>query len=342
MSASRVDVDKLLKALGLVAFREGRKWRASCPHPDHPHPPGKVSTPSWSMKDDENAGSHHCFGCGFGGGPWELVAAVRGLTLEEAGKWVHQELGGLRPVEEADLPLVRISHGPLVEPFEMDLPQGVQIPSVDGSEWFAPAWDYLTGPVAEKKRGVAAWQLARWHIGFALWGRLSMRVVVPVYTRRRLLSYVARAFVGDIRRYDVASKKVDRGARPEVALFGEPGWDPNVSVATVAEGIFGMLNFERAEAPNPTGILGAENLGPEKIDMLSRFELVLVGTDPDFAGDRSFEKIHDALCRYTEVRRVPLIHKPDDAPTPELRDCWRAAMTRRRRVWPTAPPPSGR
>lgn len=295
------------------------------------------------MKDDENAGSHHCFGCGFGGGPWELVAAVKGLTLEEAGKWVHQELGGTRPVSMDDIPRVRISHGAPAVPWEMQLPQGVRIPSVDGSEWFAPALEYLVGPVSAGKRGVAAWQLARWHIGYAIWGRCSMRVVVPVYTGGRLLSYVARAFVDDgRRRYDVAEKKVDLGSRPDAALFGEPGWDPEVNVATVVEGAFGMLNFERAEAPNPTAILGAQNLGPEKIDLLSRFDLLLVGTDPDEAGEASFVKIHDALCRYTEVRRVPLYHKPDEAPEAQLADCWRAAMIRRRRVWPTAPPASGR
>lgn len=338
--SQRLDVGQLLSALGIAAAHEGSRYVASCPAPGHPHPASKASTPSWSMLEGEKAGSHHCFGCGFGGGPWELVAAVRGLSLEEAGKWVRAELGGHRAAEDSDVPLVRVER-PRPRPSEMVLPFGVQVPSVDGSPWFLPAHEYLTLPVARGGRGVAPWQLERWHLGYAVKGRssLRMRVVVPVFTRGRLLSYVARSFVDDGGpRYDVASPRPnkwtglvpDPGARPDVALFGEPGFEPPVEgarrVATVVEGVFGMLAFERAGAPNPCAILGASNLGPEKVELLSQFDLLLVGTDPDEAGERAFGVIRDALCRWTEVRRIPLVHKPDEAPEEYLQETWVEAL----------------
>jgi hypothetical protein len=99
------------------------------------------------------------------------------------------------------------------------------------------------------------------------------------------------------------------------------------------------LAFERAGAPNPSAILGASNLGPEKLEMLAQHSLILVGTDPDEAGDMAFETIRLALHRWTEVRRIPLAYKPDEAPIEALRAGLRAA-TMRRRVWPTAAHPS--
>lgn len=334
----RQGVEQLLRALGIDATPEGDRLKAPCPHPQHVHPPGKVSTPSWSIIcEGEKAGSHHCFGCGLmAGGPWELVAAVRGLSLEEARKWIRRELGGTREAEETDLPVVRLLT-PRRAPSEMVLPFGVQIPSVDGSTWFQPAYDYLTRPIPEGGRGVAPWQVERWHVGYAVRGRdsLRMRVVVPVYTRGRLLSYVARAFINDGRpRYDVASPRPnkwtgivqDPGARPEVALFGEPGFDDG-EVCTVGEGVFGMLAFERSGAPNPCAILGASNLGPEKVELLARFKLLLVGTDPDDAGERAFRAIYEALCRWTEVRRIPLPHKPDESTDYELSLAWKTALS---------------
>jgi DNA primase len=122
----------------------------------------------------------------------------------------------------------------------------------------------------------------------------------------------------------------DPGARPDVALFGEPGFEHPVEgqrrVGTVVEGVFGMLAFERAGAPNPCATLGASNLGPEKVELLSQFDVLLVGTDPDAAGDKAFQVIHDALCRWTEVRRIHLEYKPDEAPEDYLQRAWMATL----------------
>jgi DNA primase len=332
--STRVDIPTLLEKLGIRATRgTGERWLAPCPSAGH-----RDSDPSWSIRDDdgEQHGSHWCFGCGFGGGPWELAAEVLGLSLEidpatkrcEAGEWVWQNVVSRRrrAADEDDLPTVRIVEASPELP-EMMLPPGVVIPSVAGCGWHPAAEAYLDG------RGVEAWQRERWHLGYATRGRCAWRVVIPVHTRGRLVSYAARLFIDDPGRprYD-AARGSDLGARPELALFGEPGFDPDLGVVTVTEGAFKALAMERAGAPNPCAILGASNMGPEKLEILASFRTVLSAFDPDQAGARAHEQLRAALARYCDVRPVPLHASPDDQDEAANAAAWKAALMRRRRT----------
>jgi DNA primase len=308
----RIDVPKLCKALGLDARKRGALWFAKCPaHAD--------SDPSWRIVDDPRSdrhGSHHCFSCGWGGGPWELVSHVLDISLEEAGRWVMAEMLDRRVADDDDVPrvVIREMQKPVTE---MVLPSGVLIPSLDGSEWFTPALEYL------EFRGVPQWQRERWHIGYALHGSCNMRIVVPVVTGGKLISYVARAFVDDGRaRYDVA-RRWEAGARSDVALFGEPGFVDR-DTATVTEGVFKALAMERAGAPNPCAILGASNLGDEKIANLAKFRRILIATDPDRAGEQCADLLRTTLGRWCDLVRVPLEIAPDDATVEQNETAWRA------------------
>lgn len=281
--------------------------------------------PSWSIVDDGGPrhGSHHCHACGFNGGPWELVAAVRGLPLDEAGAWCWEHVvgGSNRALEDNDLPSLRVVL-PRAPVFEMAIPNHVKIPSVDGSEWNPDARAYL------ERRGIPDWQIQRWHVGYATLGRCAWRVFVPVYTNGRLLSYVARSIFNDgSARYD-AGRRTDPGCRPDAALWGEPGFDYGVRVATVTEGVFKGFAMERATAPNPCAVLGANNLGADKIAALARFDALLIATDPDKAGRECAERLSDLLVRYVEPIRVEFKKAPDDATIEENGDAWRAAMTK--------------
>jgi DNA primase len=301
---TETDIGELLDALGIKSKREGKKLKALCPaHKD--------SSPSWSIIADGGPknGSHHCFACGFNGGPWELVAAVKDLELTEAAKWIRETFSGERKIEDADVPNVVVKPNLLRR--TLQLPHGVQIPSVDGSEWSNPAYQYLVS------RGIPDWQIERWHIGFATRGRCAWRVIVPVHTRDRLVSYVARAFLNDGRmRYLTPARS--EGTAPELALFGEPGFDMTCDTCTVAEGVFSAMALERAGAPNPRAILGASSLGPMKLALLNQFRTVLVATDPDRAGDKAFEELHRGLSRRSDVRRVELVLAPDDSDENDL------------------------
>lgn len=323
----RAPVGRLLDALGIKARRNGRVWKACCPNPEHDD-----RNPSWSIVDDNGprSGSHRCHSCGFGGGPWELVAAVRGLHLSEpwegsAAEWYSTHIlgGAERELEDREVPELRITAPRVPPPAEMMIPNHVYIPSVDGSEWHPRALSYL------EDRGVPDWQRARWHVGYATLGRCAWRVFVPVYTRGRLLSYVARAFIDDGRiRYLTPERSQEPGCRPDAALWGEPGFDPEVRVATVTEGVFKAMAMERAEAPNPCAILGSQNLGADKIALLTQFDALLIATDPDKAGRTSAEKIADLTVRYAEPILANVEIPPDDATEEQNRAVWTEAIRR--------------
>lgn len=299
----KLDVETLLRYLGINAKRErGKtKWAAKCPSPDHPD-----NSPSWSIVDNEGArnhGSHHCLACGFGGGPWELVAAMRGLSKEEAGALVKSLLTSSGP---AIVPKVVI--GTRARLREFTLPDGTIIPD-SVSQFYPPARTYLN-----EERRVPDWQIKRWRMGYALTGRLRFRAVIPVYTSGRLRTYSARAFVDGIRRYDAGLEK--HGAEPGEAVFGEPKFDPTLDTVTIAEGCFSMLALERACAPNPCAILSSY-LTPGRILALSRFKRIIVATDPDAAGDKVMKAILP-LGRRVEIVRLRLDKAPDDVPDFQL------------------------
>ncbi len=300
-----LDIQALLIHLGIQARRVGRRYQARCPSPEHPD-----KKPSWSIEDQPGQGrhgSHHCFACGFGGGPWELVAAVRQCTLAEAATWLGREFGGKRGQAETSIrsPEVRI-----IMPSQLStcrVPAGVLVPSADGSRWFAPALDYLV------QRGLTGRQIRRWGIGYALTGKLAMRIFVPVVTGDRLRTWVARAFVRAERRYLKPSRERD-GDDSRSALWGEPGWRNDLDTCTVAEGIFSALALERADAPNPCAILGS-GVSPHQLAMIGTHRRILVATDPDKAGDKAAAEILDAFGA-KRVVRVKLACSPDDAGRP--------------------------
>lgn len=308
--ARSTDVETLLRLLGIRAKRQGRKWVAKCPDPAH-----NDNDPSWSIVDNEGSrrhASHHCFSCGFGGGPWELAAAIWDEPVDEAGKKLSAMLhGGKR---KAELPNIVVERPARRSRRVFKLPIGTIIPG-PGGEWYGPALDYLT-----ETRRVPRWQIDKWGIGYAIRGRLRGRVVLPVYTAGELVTYSARAFIGGIRRYD-AGREVF-GARPKRAVFGEPFFDSELDTATIAEGAFSTLALERGGFPNPGGILSSE-FTPGRARIFDRFERIVIATDPDKAGEK-VAKFISVLGRRARVDRLELPASADDIPDDELADIRRA------------------
>lgn len=297
-------VRQLLKFLEIEARYNGSAWEAVCPNPNHDD-----HNPSWSIVDDgsDRTGSHYCKSCKFRGGPWELAAAILRMPLRDAGK-VLQEIAaeGYIPKGVPRVNVINTSKTP-----EFRLPEGVQIPSLDGSRWFGPALSYL------RKRGVTDDQIEKWGIGFALKGILANRVVIPVYGAGGVLrTYSARALSPSMHPRYEAGKKV-HGATPKLAVFGEIHYDRTVKTVTVAEGCFSALALERAGAPNVSAILSSE-VTPERLRIISTdFDRIIVATDPDHAGDAAHRAILPARRRAEIVRYRPRL-SPDDMPHDEL------------------------
>lgn len=311
-------MEALLKALDIPYKRHGYNLTALCPSPDH-----NDSKPSWTIVDRPGSakhGGHKCWSCGFRGGPWELVIAVRGVDEDGAADFVKAIVTG-KPREFAGVPTVRVRVPPPAA-YEYCLPPGVCIPSLDGSEWPDVFADYL------ERRGVTAEQIIQWHIGFATRGPLAWRVVIPVHTRGRLVAHVARAVFDDRERYDMPTRRGRnvRNAQPEAALFGEPLLDPTFPVLTIAEGSFSKLALDRAGAPNTVALLGSD-WSAEKAAILTvmPWQHVIVATDPDDAGDRVARSI-SMNFRSKKISRIRLGESPDDCELVLLRDAVHSAL----------------
>jgi DNA primase len=315
----RLDVEALLTELGIEFERVGDNLKSCCPNPDHPD-----SNPSWTIVDRPGwakHGGHRCFSCGFGGGPWELVQAVRGLDEEAAGEYVTAFILG-RPRQFPGLPRVRVEMQPRAA-VEYVLPPQVSIPSVDGSQWPDVFLDYLNA------RGVTQEQVVRWSIGFATRGTLAWRIVIPVHTRGRLVAHVARAVFDDRPRYDMP--QTSRRAAPDLALFGEPLLDSQQGVITIAEGAFSMLALERAGAPNPVALLGSAWTVPKAAILTAgHWKHVLIATDPDDAGERVARELAVSF-RTSRISRIRVGRSPDDCQSEELQQAITAALSCSRR-----------
>lgn len=307
-----VDAPALLDRLGIVYRRRGRALWACCPHRFHNADGRPEKEPSWSMVDEpggDRNGLHRCHGCGRGGTPADLVAAVLGISDREARDWLRS--GAF--VRAGDIPpqvVVKVlSPRP---PFR--LPDGVNFNPI--GEWPAPAREYL------RRRGVTEAQAQRWGLGWACEGRLAFRIVIPVRDGvGRLRSFVARSFVERVggreaKRY--LEPREDDGA-DHAAILGEHLWPrTGRDVALLGEGWFDGAALERAG-----GLLGIGDRSPIAVlhgspcpgqagwdaivGKLSTFRTLVVAVDPNDAGERLLATLRGALGRHTQVTplRIP-------------------------------------
>jgi hypothetical protein len=298
----RVDVLRLLVRFGIEVLdtHGGEAW-ARCPaHAD--------TKPSWSI--NVTTGQHHCFSCGWGGGPAALVLHALGAeplwwTTRDAWEWIDAH--GFTEDAAPDLAVeMYLVGGRMREPFV--LPRGVRL-EVPPREWPTPARRYMAS------RSITGWQVRRWRLGYAADGRLAGRIVIPVRDGSGATwGYQARTFVNDRVRY--LTPHDDENADTRV-MFGEEHWPAGREQVFVTEGAFDALAVERAMHAPIAGLSGAVRaLDPLVVGKLATFERVVVVTDADAAGDAAWEALFYALIRHTRVRRV-LLPAGADANTTE-------------------------
>ncbi len=299
-----VDVERMLEALGIESEEAGsaatEMW-ACCPYPEHDE-----STPSWSIKNDEQDdkhGSHYCFGCGRGGSPVDLVIAQVGLSgFGAAIAWLEErklDIDGVAPLNIELILKMPAKHEML------ELAYGIR---ADYSKWTTNAKRYA------KERGITEHQIHRWSIGCVPMGPLAGRMYIPAYDQnQRLLSYTARDYTGDARsRYKEPSGKGMDGAHPG-AVFGEEHWPKEHTLRrelVLCEGAFNAMACERVGAANIAALFGSD-LTNEQLLKLKTWDTIILASDLDAAGNKMARKILAALGRWSDIRRVQFTDKRD-------------------------------
>jgi hypothetical protein len=264
----------VLAALGVRHAPAQRGWiQGNCPFHDD-------KNPSWRIRvTAERYGQHHCWACKAGGTLAGLVAHVRKVPLEEARGWVGEHA----EPEEAPIPevvgvdLVRRD----LKPGKFRLPPEVVIGPLAG--WVTPARAYA------QWRGIEAWQVERWGLGYAVDGELAGRLVVPVWRSAGVAaSYMARDFSEDRRARRYRYPRAEEGADPTV-LFGQLNWPDEGArdVLVVTEGALNAMAVERAVGAGEAAQASLGGSGVHAICALkiASFPRVLVLTDNDPAGN---------------------------------------------------------
>lgn len=310
MRRAEVDVPAALERLGVeVVKTAGRELWARCPiHAIEGRP---ERTPSFRIRNDpgdEKHGFWQCFGACEGerrnGGIVKLVRLLLDLPgPKEARAWLRgKDLE--RPPEPPPARVLVENVAPVLLGRGMPEPRGVVVSPV--ASWPSPARRYLC-----EKRGVPPEQAERWGLGYASVGRLAGRIYLPAHDRsRRLINYTARSFVG----HDQKFKEPPEGSGADKgATFGERFWPgPGARRVVVAtESALNALAVERATGLPVGAIFGSEVL-PAHLLRFGTFDVVLVASDPDAAGEKYFRAIRAGLVRHAKVERVEI---------PEGSDC---------------------
>lgn len=308
-----VDVPAVLARLGIETRTKGRELWAPCPM--HTTANGeRERTPSFRVRNEPRSEKHGAWQC-FGGCPTHarggsLVGLVKRLldlpARRAAWRWIKDSGAELAPAPPPERIVVEPSD-PVLSGGDLAVPRGVVVAPV--ATWPCPARDYLT-----IERGVPAEQAERWGIGYATTGRLAGRIYLPVHDGRgRLLNYTGRLFYGSGPKTREPAEKdgADKGG-----VFGERFWPKAKAerkVVVMTEAAFDGLAVERATGGLSVGAIYGSELLPGHLLRLGTFELVVVCSDPDPAGDKLWEYAKCALSRHARTERAVLPNGTDAA-----------------------------
>jgi hypothetical protein len=316
---ARVNVEVLLRHLKVPAKRRGSTWWARCPLPTHDD-----STPSWSMVGDdrnEHYCSWYCFGCGTGGGPMELVRAIKGVSRSEALAWLK---GFAAPAEEYQAPVVEIA---------ARIPGRLRWP-MPGAEPSFERWPERAQRYWMETRGMP--MLAAGKYDVAATGsdcaEAPRSIVFPVVSFGALRTWVARSYVPSGKKHNQARR--DDGAQPDLALWGEPWLDETWGPVLVCEGIFDALSLSCMGFQNAVAVLGASSITPAKVAAIARCKVAVICTDADDAGDRAADELSQTLarhCRKVGRARPPAGTDWGNAPAKDITEIVGKAVAE---VWP--------
>jgi 5S rRNA maturation endonuclease (ribonuclease M5) len=307
-----VDVQDVLGRLRIDVTKEterGVRLWAKCPSGTH-----EDANPSWSiMASGARRGAHYCASCHYGGHLVDLVMTVRDVGYHVAREWLAEVEAGYGA--RAPALAARVDVRPVgARPFRVPL----EVVFEPLSAWPTPMRRYA------EARGIDAWQVERWRVGYAVDGRLAGRIVLVTRDAAGTpAGYAARTISRDpaVKRY-----LAPRGEeRPDFGvMFGEERWPSRAQrdLVVVLEGALNALAVERALVAHG-GVASLATLSGSRAPAivfakLATFSRVVSLTDSDRAGDLVDEELKMGLGRHVDYRRVRLRPKTDpDSISPE-------------------------
>lgn len=272
----------------------GAEYQMRCPfHQD--------SDPSLSV--NVSKGVFICFGCGEKGKLGKLVRKLTGGTAEIATSSDSTEQAKAE----------------------------IALPSDYTPLWQKPRSQYAKLALAYVfRRGITLEQLARYRIGYCGNGFFTGRLIVPVYTRGCLMSFVARDFTGRAEN----KVKYPRGSRTSEALFGYDQMRKEGRLGTrvvITEGWADALAVDRElVGSSKTGVvaLGSNRISMSQVGLLSDVGEFVILLDSDQAGRDGAREIGGILstqCDSVRIVKLSSCKDPAEAAPGVLRKVLQAA-----------------
>jgi len=259
-----LDVESLLRSLGIKFSRMGRELYCHCVHPDHK----KDRTPSWHIHSgigDPKNSVFFCWSCHWTGNAITFVQAHKGLSFNDSISLLQPFVREKAEIISSTDPLTGLYP---YEPGEIEYEwrgEGFEPkPIVYGS----PAFAYLVNRGIGKK-DIEFFKIQDW--------TEAGRIIVPIHRGGKLISWIGRTY---------------RGETPKVwAPVGAPKkWEifgldlvTNWKEANLSEGWADVIRLYQSGQINPLGLCGSR-MSEQQAEIISRFEKLRVWTDGDLAG----------------------------------------------------------
>jgi len=279
-----MNVDQLLLKHGAHKSAEG--YNLMCPYHLDKNPSLSVNT---------RKGVFICFGCGEKGTLRKLISKLTDGAVRIADKSID-----VAPVQEI-----------------------VSLP-VD----YVPLWGKVSSTFGKQalkylhNRGVTNDQMRRFQLGYCGNGRYIGRIIAPVITNGKLLSFVARDFTGK----SETKVKYPRGSRASEGLFGYDQMRKEGRLSrrvVLTEGWGDALAVDRV-LPNKTGVLalGSNRISMTQLNLLENTPHIVVVLDSDNQGRLGSREVASLISVFATSVKVGFVSAgkdPGDCPPEALK-----------------------
>jgi len=313
LAKKNADVRKILTDLQ-IPFKErrcGDIW-FECLYGKHEHTFN--STHIEANRTKAKCGLWKCFGCDINGDILDLILKGSNLEFSEALLWL--EARQIDPMAEFVSPLDKPIRN-------IKLPPKFESPdTID--DWDTDYLNYLQG------RGITWYQIKHFGIGYCDRGKYRNRVIIPVYLKHQLRTWIGRNITSKGSRITSCSNGL-------VGIFGSQHMNPDNGPAIIVEGWADALHLDRLGYAN-VGSAQTNKLIDDQMDFLEQFTTIIVMPDGDEGGDNFVNSLTPYLHRSRFfIAMIPRGKDPDNCTPEEIRfsmnniDRW-APVVRRREI----------